>query len=218
MLRYLIFDLDETLYTPQTGLWDAIGKRITQYMRERLGLSPAEAEALRLRYRRQYGIALAGLMAEHAISADDFLAYVHDLPLPHYLRPDPQLNAMLARLPLPKAILTNADAAHARRVLDQLGIARHFKPIIDIRALGFVNKPRREAYERALTLLDAQPQECVLIEDLPQNLGPAQALGLITVLVSHGRGNGLPPAGVDYQVENILGVERIIAGLLGQAR
>lgn len=216
MLRYLIFDLDETLYTPQTGLWDAIGERITLYLRERLGLSLEAAQALRQRYRQQYGVALAGLLAEHNISADDYLAYVHDLPLPDYLRPDPQLNAMLARLPLPKAILTNADAAHARRVLEQLGISRHFEPIIDIRALGFVNKPRPEAYERALALLNAQPQECVLIDDLAQNLRPARALGLITVLVSYGHGNSAPPAGVDYQVENILGVERIIAGLLGQ--
>jgi putative hydrolase of the HAD superfamily len=218
MLRYLLFDLDETLYTPQTGLWDAIGERITRYMQERLGLSLKDAQALRLRYRRQYGVALTGLLNEHAINVDDYLAFVHDLPLPDYLRPDPQLNAMLARLPLPKAILTNADAAHARRVLDQLGLTRHFGLIIDIRALGFVNKPQPEAYERALTLLNAQPAECMLIEDLPQNLRPAQALGLITVLVSHGRGNGVPPAGVDYQVDSILGVERIIAGLLGQVR
>lgn len=218
MLRYLLFDLDETLYTPQTGLWDAIGERITLYMRERLGLSPEAAQALRLRYRQQYGVALTGLLAEHAINAEDYLAFVHDLPLPAYLRPDPPLNAMLARLPLPKAILTNADAAHARRVLEQLGIARHFGPIIDIRALGFVNKPRREAYERALALLSAQPSECVLIEDLPGNLTPAQALGLLTILVSHGRGNGVLPAGVDYQVDHILGVERIVAELLGQPR
>lgn len=218
MLRYLLFDLDETLYTPQTGLWDAIGERITLYMRERLGLSPEAAEALRLRYRQQYGVALAGLLAEYTISADDYLAYVHDLPLPDYLKPDPQLSAMLARLPLPKAILTNADADHARRVLEQLGIARHFGQIIDIRALGFVNKPRPEAYERALALINAQAPECVLIDDLPQNLAPAHALGFITILVSHGRGNGRPPAGVDYQVENILGVERIIAGLIGQVR
>ncbi|MCS7016958.1 MAG: HAD-IA family hydrolase, partial [Gemmatales bacterium] len=146
------------------------------------------------------------------------LAYVHDLPLPDYLKPDPQLNAMLSRLPLTKAILTNADADHARRVLEQLGITRHFETIIDIRALNFVNKPRPEAYERALALLNAQAQECVLIDDLPQNLGPAQALGFITILVSHGRGNGRPPLGVDYQVESILGVERVIAGLLGQVR
>ncbi|MCS6911149.1 MAG: pyrimidine 5'-nucleotidase, partial [Anaerolineales bacterium] len=156
MLRYLLFDLDETLYTPQTGLWDAIGERITLYMCERLGLSLEAARALRLRYRQQYGVALAGLLAEHAISPDDYLAYVHDLPLPDYLKPDPQLNAMLSRLPLTKAILTNADADHARRVLEQLGIARHFETIIDIRVLGFVNKPRPEAYERALALLNAQ--------------------------------------------------------------
>lgn len=216
MLRYLLFDLDETLYGPQTGLWPAIGERINAYMTERLGLPPHEAEALRLRYREQYGIALAGLLAEHHINADDYLAFVHDLPLAQFLKADVALNGMLARLPLPKAILTNSDAAHVQRVLEQLGIARHFPTIIDIRALEFVNKPRPEAYQRAAALLGVQPGECVFIDDLPSNLAPAQALGMITIYVSHGRGNGTLPPGVDYQVDDVLGVERVVAGLMGQ--
>jgi putative hydrolase of the HAD superfamily len=217
MLRHLLFDLDETLYGPQTGLWEAIGERILSYMMVRLGLSRAEAEARRARYRREYGVALNGLMAEHAIDPDDYLHYVHDLPLDEYLQPDAALNGMLARLPLPKAILTNSDRAHATRVLTRLGIARHFPTIIDIRALELVNKPRPEAYERALRLLKAQASECLFIDDLPQNLAPARQLGMMTIHVGHGRSNGAPPPGADYGVESVLAVERIVAALVGQA-
>lgn len=217
MLRYLLFDLDETLYTPDTGLWEAIGQRINLYMTERLGLSQADAEAARLRYRTQYGIALPGLMADYAVDPDDYLNFVHDLPIAQYLQPDAMLNAMLARLPLPKAILTNSDAAHSGRVLAQLGIARHFRHIIDVRALEFVHhKPKPEAYQRAAQLLSVRPDECVFIDDLPHNLAAARAQGMVTIHITHGRSNGHLPEGVDYQTENALGVERIVAGLIGQ--
>jgi putative hydrolase of the HAD superfamily len=220
MLRHLLFDLDETLYGPQTGLWAAIGERILSYMMVRLGLTHAAAEALRARYRQEYGVALNGLMAEYGIAVDDYLHYVHDLPLDQFLQPDAALNGMLARLPVPKFIFTNSDQAHATRVLDRLGIARHFKTIVDIRALELVNKPRPEAYQRALALLGAQPHECAFIDDLPQNLAPAQALGMVTIHLSHslngsGQTGALPP-GVDYQIGDVLGVERIVAGLMGQ--
>lgn len=226
MLRHLLFDLDETLYPPQTGLWPIIGDRITAFIQERLGLPLEEARALRFRYAHQFGVTLAGLMREHQIDPEDYLEYVHRLPLDQYLAPDPALNAMLARLPLLKAVLTNASAAHARRVLDCLGVTRHFHMIIDIRALEYVNKPQPEAYRRALGLLGAQGPECAFIDDLPRNLAPAHDLGMITILVRAPSADGagpdavqpagaLPP-GVDYQVPNVLGVERVLAGLIGQ--
>jgi len=228
MLRHLLFDLDETLYSPQTGLWPLIGERITQFIQDRLGVSPAEAQALRYRYARDYGVTLAGLLKHHAIDADDYLEYVHRLPLEDYLQPDLALNAMLARLPLPKTILTNADAAHAERVLNHLGIRRHFQRIIDVRALDFIYKPEPEAYRRALALLGAAAPECVFIDDLARNLTPAHDLGLVTILVRPPVEAGAPsplgapgpdgilPPGVDYHTPTVLGVERILAGLIGQ--
>lgn len=218
MLRYLLFDLDDTLYASATGLWPVIGDRITSFIHERLDLSLEAALDLRRRYAKQYGVTLVGLMTHHHVDADDYLEYVHRVPLEQYLQPDSALNGMLARLPLPKAILTNADGDHARRVLNILGIARHFDQVVDIRALDFVNKPRPEAYQRATALLGVQPAECVFMDDLPHNLAPAHALGMVTILV---RAFTDPPAalppGVDYQVPTVLGVERILAGLLGQS-
>lgn len=219
MLRQLLFDLDETLYSPQTGLWPVIGERIVSYIHERLAVPWEEARALRFRYAQQYGVTLAGLLRERQVDPDDYLEYVHRLPLDQYLAPDPALNAMLARLPLPKAVLTNASADHARRVLEQLGVARHFDQIIDIKALNYINKPQPEAYRRALTLLGASGPECVFIDDLARNLAAAHDLGLITVWVhppADGADPGALPSGVDYQTPNVLGVERVLAGLIGQ--
>ena len=216
MLRLLLFDLDETLYSAATGLWPVIGERITAYIHERMGFSLEEAQALRARYAKQYGVTLVGLRTHHQVDTDDYLEYVHRVPLEQYLQPDSALNGMLARLPLPKAILTNADAAHAGRVLDRLGIARHFPQIVDIRALDFHNKPRPEAYERAAALLGVAPAECVFMDDLPHNLAPARAQGMTTILVRAWEAGVPQPPGVAYQTPAVLGVERILAGLLGQ--
>lgn len=214
MLRYFLCDLDETLYGPETGLWTALRARITTYMTDRLGLPPETVPALRESYYRRYGTSLTGLQKDYHVEADDYLAYVHDLPLADYLQPSPALSGMLARLPLQKIIFTNADAPHAQRVLQQLGIARHFSRIIDIYTLDFVNKPQPEAYTRTLQLIGAEAHECLFADDARRNLLPAHELGMLTVLV--GSDPVTPANGVDYQIPNILGLERVVAGLFGQ--
>ncbi len=209
MLKYALFDLDDTLYASQCGLWAAIGERIDLFMVERLGLAPDTVVAQRRHYLETFGTTLNGLRREHAVDPHAFLEFVHDVPLPDYLSANAALDEMLTRLPLSKAIFTNADAAHARRVLACLGIARHFTQIIDIHRLEFINKPDTRAYERALALIGARAEECVFIDDAPRNLRPAQALGLLTVLVR--AGDQPLPDGVDYQIESILQLEGVLA-------
>jgi putative hydrolase of the HAD superfamily len=214
MLRFALFDLDDTLYAPHTGLWDAIGERINRYMIERVGLDAASVRVMRDHYLHAFGTTLNGLRHEYHIDPDDYLDFVHDLPLDHYLQPDPALNGMLGRLPLTKAIFTNSDARHARRVTERLGVTRHFTHIIDIHALGFANKPEPPAYARALEIVQARPEACVFIEDSRRNLLPARALGMLTVWVSEtGSANG-----VDFQIPHILDLERVLASVLGQVR
>ena len=64
-----------------TGLWHAIKERMNIYMAERMGFAPAEIPHLREKYYLQYGTTLRGLQANHEIDVEDFLAFVHDLPL-----------------------------------------------------------------------------------------------------------------------------------------
>ena len=210
MLHYGLFDLDNTLYPAATGLWPAIGARINLYLTERLGLPAAEASALRQRYLAAFGTTLNGLRQDYAIDPHDYLAFVHDLPLAHYLAPAPAIDAMLSRLPVTKVIFTNADAAHAQRVLHCLGLSHHFVQVIDIYALDFINKPDPRAYRRALAQLSAAPAECLFVEDTPANLPPAHALGMRTVLL------GAPPAsaaGIDYHITDLLELENIFQQL-----
>ncbi len=209
MFRYILFDLDNTLYPQASGLWEAIGRRINLYMVERLGYRPEEVNLKRDGYLQAFGTTLNALRHYYGIDSGDFLEFVHDIPLEDFLRHEPELDAMLARMPQRKVIFTNADAPHAERVLRRLGVSGHFDRIIDIRALDFHNKPDRRAYLKTLELLHAQPQECVFVEDSITNLIPARSLGMTTVLV----GDGERADEAHHRISRITDLEDCLTGL-----
>lgn len=183
----LFFDLDDTLYSSSNGLWEAIRGRMNDYMTEVMGLPAAEVPELRKLYFEKYGTTLRGLQKHYHVDADEFLAYVHHLPLDQYLKPDPFLRKLLLSLPQRRWIFTNADDAHAGRVLACLGLSGCFEGIIDVRAMEFACKPEVEAYRRAMCIAgEADPRCCALFDDALRNLLPAQAMGFFTVLVGNG--------------------------------
>jgi putative hydrolase of the HAD superfamily len=200
MLKFALFDLDNTLYPQNSGLWEEIGRRISVYMTERLGYDPEEVHERRVLYHRTFGTTLNALRHYYGIKADDFLKFVHDIPLENHIQPDPQVDHLLGEIPLRKVIYTNADATHAARVLEHLGIAHHFEKIIDILTLDFVNKPDVESYRRALGLIGADPRECVFIEDSLTNLLPAREMGMVTVFI----GPEEDAAGADFRIGHLL--------------
>jgi len=212
-ISYLIFDLDDTLYPSGNGLWDEIGVRINRFMIERVGIDPSHVNDLRKRYFQTYGTTLRGLLAEYSgTDPDAYLAYVHDVDLSRYIAPNPALDSMLAALPQPKAILTNASTEHAHRVLTRLGVAHHFPIIVDIRAMNFENKPLPHAYDALLKRISAPAAECIIVEDSVRNLRPAKALGMTTLLVGNGHE---PDPAIDYRVDTILDTGAVILRLAG---
>lgn len=209
-LSVLFFDLDDTLYSNSNGLWEAIRGRMTDYLSDPLGFPQDEIQYIRRHYFETYGTTLRGLQVNHSVDADEYLAYVHDLPLEEYISPDLELRKMLGSLPQRKWIFTNADADHAKRVLRTLGLEGCFTGIIDVRALDFLCKPEKEAYQRALMLADnASPANCVLFEDSLRNLAPASESGFTTVLV----GTGVKHAEADYSIKNLLDLPQVFPQL-----
>jgi len=183
--KSLYFDLDDTLYPSNTGLWDAIRKRMNTYMQKVIDKPEEEITKIRQGYLERYGTTLRGLQINYDIDAKDYLAYVHDLPLAEYIRPDPELKKIMDSLPQKRWIFTNADDNHANRVLRILGLEGCFDGIIDILAVDYACKPDKLAYQRALTITgEANPAECVIFDDSIRNLTPASELGFFTVLVS----------------------------------
>ncbi|RME88400.1 MAG: pyrimidine 5'-nucleotidase [Anaerolineae bacterium] len=180
----LFFDVDDTLYPASTGLWEAIRHRIDLYMHERLGIPWEDIPRLRQEYFEAYGTTLRGIEAHYKVDKEDYLAFVHDLPLEAYLKPDPELRAVLESLPTRNLIFTNADAAHARRVLAVLQLEDCFDGILDVHAMAPYAKPQEEAFRRALELAgERDPHRCVLLDDIPRTTRAARRFGFFSILV-----------------------------------
>ena len=215
MLSHLVFDLDQTIYPRHSGLMEAIGERIMSYMVERMGMDPEIVPELRRRYYKEYGTTSRGLSALHGLDVDDYMAYVHDLPLDKYIGPDPELDAVLGGLLQRKVIFTNATAAHAHAVLEVMRLAHHFDGIYDVYYCGNKGKPALSAYLLLLDTLGARAENCLLIEDSVANLVPARRLGMTTVLVDPPLDTALD--GVDYVISRLAEIAGVIRELEGGA-
>ncbi len=183
----LFFDLDDTLYPSTTGLWEAIGGRISLYMTERMGFPSEQVADIREKYFREFGTTLRGLQANHGVDMDDYLAFVHDVPLDRYIHPDPEVRAAIAGIIARKFIFTNADANHAKRVLEAAGLQGLFEGIIDVHSMAPFCKPMPEAFELALKAAgNPERTTCVLLDDQARITRAAHNLGLYTILVGKG--------------------------------
>lgn len=179
----LFFDLDDTLYPSSTGLWHAIKERMNLYMRERLAIPEDDIPTLREHYFKTYGTTLNGLQKHHQVDMQEYLAYVHDLPLSDFLTPDPIVREVIASLPGRKLIFTNADVHHARRVLKVLQLDDLFDTIVDVNEIAPYCKPMPESFAIAQDLADEpDPRRCVMIDDLSRTTRAAREVGMASIL------------------------------------
>lgn len=213
-MRFLLLDVDNTLYPPSCGIVERVDGLINRYLIERVGIDAARVEATRRELRRAHGTTLRGLMERNGVDADDYLRFVHAIDLGALLADDPALAAMLARIPLSKVAVTNGSSAHAHAVLDRLGVGRLVTRVYALEQLDYVPKPLPEAYHVVLRDLGARPRECVVVEDSLPNLATARRLGMRTV---HVGAEGAPAAAADVTIRSILELEAALAALPGDA-
>jgi putative hydrolase of the HAD superfamily len=177
-----VFDLDNTLYPHHVNLWQQVDQRIGEFIGAYLKVSPEQARFIQKDYYRRYGTSMRGMMTEHGVHADDYLAYVHQIDHSP-LEPNPVMGAAIARLPGRKLILTNGSTDHAGAVLERLGIGQHFEAVFDIIAAELEPKPAPQTYHKFLARHAVDPTKAAMFEDLARNLVVPHQLGMTTVLV-----------------------------------
>jgi putative hydrolase of the HAD superfamily len=196
----IFFDLDETLYRDDNGLWDLMVGRIRLFMLERVGIREREADELRMEYLGKYGTTLRGLHVHYQVDPQEYLEFVHDIPVEKHIKRNGELERMLQGLPQAKWIWTNASEAHAERVLTALGVRGHFRGIIDIEEMQFQNKPQLAAYTTALKMAEQfEIGRALFIDDRVVNLEPAADLGARTVWV----GSQEPHPAADFSIQHV---------------
>jgi len=169
MIRALLFDLDNTLYSEATGLEHGVSQRINRFIAEFFNISVQEAIKFRKEHGKSYGTTLEWLMAEYGFQEPvHYFEAIHPENEADCLEQDMVLRLMLEEIPLPKAVLTNAPMDHARRILARLGILDCFVGIYDIWFNNLVGKPHPEAYLHALEASGFSPEQTLFVDDLPK--------------------------------------------------
>ena len=181
-IKFWLFDLDNTLYSGATKVFEQVDKKMTTYISSKLNISKEEARKIQKNYFVEYNTTLNGMIKNHKIDANEFLEFVHDIDL-NFLKEDKQLDEQIEKIKGKKIIFTNGSLAHAKNVTNRLGIERHFDDIFDIVSADFIPKPSIEPYKKIIEKYKIEPQYSIFIEDIARNLKPAHELGMKTVWI-----------------------------------
>ena len=120
-----IFDLDNTLYSADSGIFQQVHKLMGEFISKNLKMDIVEAKKLQSKYYKQHGTTLRGLMDNHGVEPDYFLDEVHKLDY-SIVGPNEILNKELEKIQGRKIIYTNANKKHVVDVLERINLINFF--------------------------------------------------------------------------------------------
>jgi len=183
-IKYWIFDLDNTLYSGKTKVFEQVDKKMSKYISSKLNITIEEAKKIQKNYFHEYNTTLNGMIKNHKIDANEFLEFVHDIDI-DFLNKDKKLSEELKKLNGKKIIFTNGSRKHALNVTRRIGIDQYFDDIFDIIDSEFIPKPAMEPYKKLVEKHKIDPNLCVFVEDIARNLKPAYEMGMKTVWIEN---------------------------------
>ena len=183
-IKYWLFDLDNTLYSGETRVFEQVDKKMSEYISKKLNVSLVEAKKIQKNYFYEHNTTLNGMIKNHKIDANEFLEFVHDIDL-NFLKKDIELEIELKKLPGKKIIFTNGSRKHVHNVTKKIGIEKCFDGIFDIVDANFFPKPTVLPYKKLVEKHKIDPKLCVLVEDIARNLKPAYEMGMTTVWIEN---------------------------------
>ena len=183
-IKFWLFDLDNTLYSGDTKVFDQVDKKMSKFISEKLKVSLEEAKKIQKNYFHEYNTTLNGMIKNHDIDANEFLEFVHDVDL-EFLKKNEPLKIEIEKLKGKKIIFTNGSKAHASNVTSRIGIEQLFDGVFDIVDSDFYPKPSIEPYKKIIENYKIVPEYCIFFEDIARNLKPAYELGMKTVWIEN---------------------------------
>lgn len=184
MIKHLIFDLDDTIYSQSCEMSKNVTARIKEFSRQYFNFTQEEINVERPKALKKYCSTLEWLHSSGFSDDKTYFEFVHPDSEINELEFDQNLKGLLESINLPKVILTNAPSEHAERVLKFFGIRDLFNPTIsDIRRNKLKGKPFDFAYKDALSLVGGTFADTLFLDDyIPYCEGFAKLGGTAVVV------------------------------------
>lgn len=209
--RYLIFDLDNTLYPKESGLLKQIDRQIDGFIKRTLKVPETEVSKLRRYYWKNYGTTLGGMVACHNINPLDYIKEAYNVDVAAFLKPDPYLSEILSKLDLKKAVFSNSPLEYVEEVLEVLKIRSFFEKIYDIQFCNYLGKPNQSSYFKVLSDLGIEGKDCLLLDDTPANVIGGEKAGITSILYGDA-----PADGIKWRIYNYAELPGIITKIQAQ--
>jgi phosphoglycolate phosphatase len=211
-IRLLIFDLDGTLVDSSVDLTNALNHAIEPYGIEQLTV--------------QKTISLVGegitrlieklLGPEHADIRPDvqdrFMEY-YSAHLVEFTKPYPGVPETLASLhQYRKAVISNKREFLSKKVLQDLGLLRHFDAVLGSDSVE-AKKPSPRPLITVMEMLGCGPGETVIVGDSNYDIEAGKAAGVGTVAVSYGYRDKSLLQDADFIIEKFRDIDRVLGSI-----
>ncbi len=143
--------------------------------------------------RQRNGLSFDAFIREHGVPEAEMHRRYHEEISLDFLKPDHRLAHGFRQANANHVILTHGSTDWAKRVLAARQLSGHFKDghIIGLEQVNFVKKSDgAQPFEHVLALTGHQPSEALMVEDTAKNLKHPKAMGMQTVFISYGKGDG----------------------------
>lgn len=212
----IIWDLDNTLY-PETDLLhqafdDAIARAAILS-----GAAVSMDDAIRLSKQSYIDHAYGGRVFIEQYGVDPQLLHfnIHPLVNETIISAYDGLPGLFDAIAIPHALVTHGSREWALRVLNHIGLRDRF-PDHTVHALedfAFEKKHvSRRPFEQALAAICHTASLSMMVEDQARNLVLPREMGMVTVLVTHGRSLDEVPSHVDLVIDNAVELLGILKG------
>ena len=183
-----IFDLDNTLYSADSGIFQQVHDLMGKFVSKHLNVERKKANEIQRKYYKQHGTTLRGMMDNHGVDPEYFLKEVHKLDY-SIVDSNKKLNEEIKKLKGRKIVYTNANLQHALDVLDRIELSNFFDNIFDIKMAKYIPKPELQPYEQIIKDFNLNPSRSAMFDDIAKNLVPAKKVGFTSIWIDVGYEN-----------------------------
>ncbi len=201
-IKGILWDLDNTLYPETQAVYDGFNAAVARaVLTLGVDLSLEEAMTLAARSFKESRHSCLVFIEKYNIPFDS----LHPL-LDQYLDHSVvgvcrETESVFSKTVHDHALITHASRNWAINVLNHLGLKKWFpdEQVFGFENYDFESKARsRRPFEMALSSINRNPQDVMMVEDTIENLRVPHEMGMTTVLVHHGQAPEDIPGYVDF--------------------